>query len=276
MNNNNTKTKKTSLVERELVKEQVVTEKKQTVPDVIRNVQKLLEDGQIQDRQMLKNLGMDTHLQIADGMVGKRIDLEKHRQEFAGEVYHKDTIRSLAVNYRLRFLKTHFYKGVVDVEIPAKIREFSKKSGFDVTDAHLHQNFFILAPDNAFNKQGIEIPKKIINRDPMLFFKIDDNHYRLIHKWGNDFSILRAILGWKWKSQGNFFLFGFLIALVCATLLASAVLPLSFIGSLAFWGIVAVVGLIGGFVHYSSNVKNNDFLSQNLTPNCWNNDQVHF
>ena len=40
--------------------------------------------------------------------------------------------------------------------------------------------------------------------DPVLFYKIDDQHYRLIHKWGNDFTVLRRIKGYVYDNVDNY------------------------------------------------------------------------
>jgi hypothetical protein len=270
---------KTKVLE-ELHKGQEQTERSRFSAHVVESVQKLLAYESQKDVQMLNQLGMDNHIKAAQNMEGRKITLEKFREDYKGKVFHVDTLKTLCENYRLRMLKSRYYKGVVDVEVTAKIKEFFKESKEALTgkeEYYLQECFYVMAPDNAFNKNMIEIPKLVKQPvDPLLFFKIDNEHYRLVHKWGNDFSIFRAILGWKWKSELNHFLFGLVLATTLSVLFCSLIFPVSAIGGFWFYAAVALTGLITAAIHHQSNVKNDNFLEQNLTRNCWNTpDQYH-
>lgn len=264
----------------EVLKElQKVQEKseKDFAPHLIGDVQKLLEyDSQI-DRKILKDMGLDSKIQHAETLKGKQITLEDFRNKFKGQIFHIDTIKKLAMDYRLRLLKTCNYRGGVDIQVPAMIKEFQKEAGLELNSALLSERFFILAPPKAFNLKNIEIPKKPsalkrffdTMKDPILFYQIDEQHYRLVHKWGNDFSIFRALQGFRWKSEANFALFGFLLALVASTAATSLVFPSSFIGTGWFYVFTGALTVITGFIHYFSNVKNSEFIEKNLTPQNW-------
>ena len=86
-----------------------------------------------------------------------------------------------------------------------KIKEFAKSTNTNISEATLERKFFILAPkQNFMEDKKVEIV--VVDRDPIMFYKIDDNHWRFIHKWGNDFSILRLISGYKFKNFETYFL----------------------------------------------------------------------
>lgn len=276
--------RKGSLLLSELDKEhKKATETK--LPDAVTSVQKLLAYDQVEDRQMLRKMGIDKHLQAAEAVQGRKIDLEANNKAFHGDVFHIDTIKKLALNYRLRFLKTCYYVGGVDVLIPGKIKEFGAITGVDVkNEAILSDRFFILAPSTQFSTERIEIPKEpsalkkffvALARDPILFYKIDESHFRMIYKWGKDFSILRAIQGWRWKSRNNFLAYGFLVTAPFAAmaLLLAGVFGAPVIAQLITFA--AVLGM-GTIANWSSNVKNRKFIQENLTRNNWDSNRSYY
>lgn len=268
-----------SIVERELENSQKKVEENLTVPSVMNEVQKLLENDSIADRQMLKSLGMDTHLQVVEDMHDQKLQLEKLNEQFKGKIFSMETIKKLCEDYRLRYLKTRYYRGAVDSQIPAKIKELARECDVDLTnEAILSARFFILAPQEAFNLDEVMVkrgPSKLKQffdafKDPILFYQVDENHARMIHKWGGDFTMARAIRAWKWKSEDNFVAFGFLVSLLVSSVLFSAIWPVPSL--FKFWHI-AFIGagtLLGTIIHYYTNTKNSSFIKERLSENCWN------
>ncbi|MCM4168341.1 hypothetical protein KCTC52924_03908 [Arenibacter antarcticus] len=108
------------------------------------------------------------------------------------EIYHISHIKKIAINYRLRFLDSHYFKGVIPNEAISKIRSLEKAHGMEL------QGFKILAPSKLFKLEDRD--------DPILFAPIDNEYYYLIHKWGNDLHPLRKTLMWSFKSIGNLFI----------------------------------------------------------------------
>lgn len=98
-------------------------------------------------------------------------------------VFHISQIEALCKKYYLKFLPSHLYKGSIDPLLPAKISQFEIAYSADCNKS----NCFIAAPRSSFNLE--EKPK-----DPLLFYKINEEYYYLIHKWGNDLSITRRLL----------------------------------------------------------------------------------
>lgn len=84
--------------------------------------------------------------------------------------------------YYLKFLEASYYSGTIDKELPNKIVEF--EDTFNVICSKGRS--FILAPKSSFLLE--EKPK-----DPLFFYKINEENYYLIHKWGDDLNIFNRI-----------------------------------------------------------------------------------
>lgn len=98
-------------------------------------------------------------------------------------VFHKSQIKSLCNKYRLKFLPASMYAGTIDSQLPSKVDAFEINHGVTLDT----RNTFIIAPQESFKLQ--EHPK-----DPLLFYRINEDYFYLIHKWGNDLSIFRRIV----------------------------------------------------------------------------------
>jgi len=124
-------------------------------------------------------------------------------------VFHISQIEAICKKYRLRFLRTSIYRGVIDNDLPNRISTFEVAYNVRCTP----YNTRIVAPMESFELQ--ERPK-----DPLMFYEINDEYFYLIHKWGNDLSISRSILP-LFESV----LFGWLIVFI---LFFTLLYPLSF------------------------------------------------
>ena len=117
-------------------------------------------------------------------------------------IFHLSHIQKICIDYRLRFLDSHLFKGAVPEETVSKIKQMEKDH-----DARL-SGFKIAAPSKLFHLKNYD--------DPLLFVPIGNEYYYLVHKWGNDIS------GWrKWqvlpvKNFGNF-----LVLLIAVSVLFS-------------------------------------------------------
>ncbi|MFM7217755.1 MAG: hypothetical protein ACKO7B_16245 [Flavobacteriales bacterium] len=175
----------------ELIRER----KRQTT--VLDDVHALLEASANRDKDVLSRLG---------GNDGNVLELQPEDQE---RIFALSQIRSICVKYRLRFLDSKYFKSEYPYEAVTKINAFEKKYGVRT------ERFKIIAPDHLFDLQNI-------NKDPLLFAELADGRFYLIHKWGNDLSWHRKILGWPLQSFRNYF-----IVLMTACFLCSFLLPTS-------------------------------------------------
>jgi hypothetical protein len=98
-------------------------------------------------------------------------------------IFTTGTIRSLCVKYRLRFLDAGLFKGEIPPQALHGIRQLERKAGAPLT------SFKIMAPAARFRLCDSEV-------DPLLFVPVGADRYYLVHKWGNDLSPWRMVLGW--------------------------------------------------------------------------------
>lgn len=140
---------------------------------VLREYDKL---GEVQDDPMAR-IGIKI-VSKGEREAVKRTSRNRFNQE---KIYHISQIEKLANKYALRFLPSNLYVGSIDAELPSKISQFEIAYNIKMTP----DNCFILAPAESFQ---LKVPK-----DPLLFYEIDENHFYLIHKWGNDLNIFRML-----------------------------------------------------------------------------------
>ena len=167
------------------------------------------------------------------------------------EIYHVRHIKKIAIDYRLRFLDSHYFKGDIPQDAISKIKKLEKEHELEI------KGFKILAPSKLFKLKDRD--------DPILFAPIGNDYYYLIHKWGRDLHPLRKILMWPFKSLVN------LVALVVGisyliTLLVPNGLFSKESSSFQFWVIfffmfkcLASIVIFYGFA-----------LGKNFNPAIWN------
>lgn len=114
------------------------------------------------------------------------------------KIYHISQIKSVCIDYRLRFLDSKYFKGEIPQEAFGKISEIEKQHAIEV------KGFKIVAPSKLFKLKDKD--------DPLLFAPIGNDYFYLIHKWGNDLHPLRKILMWPFKNIINLALVVFAIS----------------------------------------------------------------
>jgi hypothetical protein len=118
------------------------------------------------------------------------------------QIFHIDQIKTICIDYRLRFLESNLFQNPLPEEAITKIDELQKLHKTELN------GFKIVAPSSAFNLKNYD--------DPLLFAPIGNGYYYLIHKWGNDVSFLRK---WKFKpikNIENFLIFSVLLSWIVA------------------------------------------------------------
>lgn len=186
-------------ITKELIESKVKTSTKTEQDSAVVAV-KLLEAGDsMEDLRIANALGRNHNIARAQTELGRKLEMEKLDGQYAGNVYSLKQIRDLAAKYNMRFLQSKHYCGNLDVMAIQKIKEFHKETGVNIEDANLKYMFFILAPEDCFDLETVKRMRH--DPDPAIFYKIDENHYRLIHQWGNDFNIFNRIAGWNWSSR---------------------------------------------------------------------------
>jgi hypothetical protein len=186
--------------------------------DPIQEVKLLMDSNEQEKTRILRSLSNNSQFNRVEKIVGKKIELEKLEDLYDGRVYTIDQIKELCMDYNLRFLSSEYFTGVFDVEVAGKIMEFSKKTNTSMDNYTLKNQYFIMAPDKMFTlKDEKYITKKQL--DPVIFYRIDREHYKLVHKWGNDFTIFRLLVGYRFRSWWHHQWFNTVMVLPIFTLL---------------------------------------------------------
>ncbi len=120
-------------------------------------------------------------------------------------IYHLDQIRTICIDYRLRFLDSKYFKGEIPVEAVSKTKRLENEHHIEV------KGFKVVAPSKLFRLEDKD--------DPLLFVPIGNNYFYLIHKWGNDLHPFRRVLAWPFKSIVNLALLILAITYLCTALL---------------------------------------------------------
>lgn len=120
------------------------------------------------------------------------------------KIFHLVQIRSVCVDYRLRFLDTNYFKDGIPEEAISKINALEKSHGTKLG------GFKIMAPSKAFQLLSYD--------DPLLFAPIGNDYYYLIHQWGKDITRTRKWMVAPFKNLLNFMLFSVVISLIITVL----------------------------------------------------------
>ena len=123
------------------------------------------------------------------------------------KIFHIDSIKKLCINYRLRFLDTHLFKGEYPKELYSIIPNLENDHKIQLKD------FKIMAPSKLFRLKTKE--------DPLLFVPIGNGYYYLVHKWGDDLKSYRKILVWPFKNINTLILTSIILSLL-STAIGSA------------------------------------------------------
>jgi hypothetical protein len=121
-------------------------------------------------------------------------------------IYHIEHIKTICIDYRLRFLDSKYFKGQLPYEAVSKIKQLEKEHNTEL------KGFKIIAPSKLFKLENAD--------DPLLFAPIGNGYYYLVHKWGNDLNPFRKLLMWPYKTFTNL-----IIATLLVSLFATALFP---------------------------------------------------
>lgn len=119
-------------------------------------------------------------------------------------IYDLSTIKSLCIDYRLRFLSSSLYKSEFPEQVIAEINliKDETKIKFD--------NFYMIAPAEFFNLKNYD--------DPLLFANLGNGYYYYITQWGNDLSKYRKIKYWPLRNLENLVLTLFVLSALLSSI----------------------------------------------------------
>ncbi len=146
---------------------------------LMREVQSALKQGKQADEYVLSRLRSAPK----PGKSNINVELlEKNR------IFSEDDIKSICVKYRLRFLDSKYFKmEELPYDAVVAVKNLEKHLGEEVN--HLK----IMGAAKFFKLEDI-------HKDPLLFARIDETNYYLIHKWGKDFAWYNKIIAYPFRS----------------------------------------------------------------------------
>lgn len=186
----------------------------------VSDVKLLLDKTSADEQALLRSFGIN-HVQAhVEELRGKTIQLETVAEEY-GSSYNNDQLQALCENYDLKFLPLNLYRGNVDSLLATKIIKFCREQNLDPRAVAHSNSFFILAPYESFKLKKGEVLRS--DPDPIVFYKVPGQWgvYTLIHKWGNDFGIVRAFNALQYKSKNGFTMWYFIKAFLPLMVLSS-------------------------------------------------------
>ena len=217
----------------------------------------LREQGE-QEERLIQQLGLQRSLtQINDPRQRQRFN-----KQFAGEVYCLDDIRQVCIDYRMRMLPSHRYHGPIDPEFGPKLRNFQRKH--ELTQDDLEHDFFIVAPAETFGLEQRQRPLV----DPLLLYRIDDQHYKMVHQWGGDLHPLRYLQSWRHRSLTTMTLYWTVLTFVM-TMTLFGLLAESLANAFT---IASVFTFLVGWGYYSTLRDNYDEQRHRFSNYNWNQD----
>lgn len=226
----------------------------------------LLLHEEEQEREILSEMGVDSCVRQYEDKKAGYLVRQSLKAKFNTEIFHINQIKGLCIDYDMRFLPSRLYKGWIDNELGAKVKRFL--SDKKISDYDLGASFYIMAPAKQFQLVEIEsVPK---DYDPLLFYKIDDQHFCLVHQWGNELSDWRYLSAFKKKSFLHsqvhmfFVLFFFIMCLLGFFAIAS-------LGAALLIGGIAAAGFTLLRYGYLTNDNTID-LDEKYNKNLWNKD----
>ena len=121
------------------------------------------------------------------------------------KIFHLEQIKTICIDYRLRFLDSDIFKNDIPEEAISKIRMLEKTHNTSL------DGFKIIAPSKAFHLLNYD--------DPLLFVPMGNDYYYLIYQWGSEMNPLRKLLVMPIKNLGNFTITTILLSVFVALLL---------------------------------------------------------
>ena len=145
------------------------------------------------------NARMDTTLldllSSSSGINSKTYDIKSLDPK---RIYDLNTIKSLCIDYRLRFLSSSLYKADFPEQVLAEINFIKDQTKIKFDD------FFMIAPAEVFSLKNYD--------DPLLFANLGNGYYYYITQWGNDLSNYRKLKYWPVRNFENLVLTLFVLS----------------------------------------------------------------
>lgn len=166
------------------IPEKILQFRNKRIPQAVllEQVQKIFEEESSKEEKILRNIQADFNDFESNDFDFDHLETEK--------IFHLADIERICIDYRLRFLNTHLFKGELPYEAISKIKILEKTHQTEL------KGFKIMAPAKLFKLKNAD--------DPLLFAPMGNDYYYLIHSWGRDLHPLRKLMMWPFRHLENF------------------------------------------------------------------------
>ena len=154
-------------------------------------------------------------LTSANARINRITDLDPTR------IFHVHDIERLCVKYRLRFLDGRWFKGALPPQVFYELRRLEERSRQPLA------GFKVLAPARRFKLCDCDA-------DPLLFIRIGEREYYLVHQWGGSLSRWRSVLNWPFRTVRHLIASVFLLAVLLSVLMPNELIVAD--PQAAWWG----------------------------------------
>jgi hypothetical protein len=144
---------------------------------LVDEAQRILRNDLFTDKKILQNLK-----QYANS--NELITEEDVNPEY---IFTLKEIKTMAINYRLKFLESKYYKPEIPYEAVLKIKELNATYKKEL------KQFKILSVAESFSGKAVE-------NNAALFAKTNHDNYYVIHTWGTDLERGRKIKYWPLRN----------------------------------------------------------------------------
>ncbi|MEO6304023.1 MAG: hypothetical protein ABIP51_12710 [Bacteroidia bacterium] len=171
--------------------------------DLIEEANRILARDLFSDEKILKNL---KHYNNSFDLIDED-DMDRE------QIFKISEIKKIALDYRLKFIDSQFFKPEIPYEAVLKIKHLNSVYHKDL------KGFKILAPIEAFKEEQI-------TRGSVLFAPTNYGNYCVIHKWGKPLKWHRKILSWPLKNFDHLFITVFVYTLIVTMCTPTALITL--------------------------------------------------
>ena len=144
-----------------------------------------------------ENSRINSKLENVDNIHSNDFDFDLLESD---RIFHISAIRTVCIDYRLRFLDSNFFKGKIPTEALNEIRHLENLHNTEL------DGFKIMAPSKLLKLENAD--------DPLLFAPIANDYYYLIYKWGKDLHPLRKWVCLPFKNINNTLIFALFTSLL--------------------------------------------------------------
>ena len=227
------------------IKKELIKVRSSSKNDFLDSVKKLLDKDVIKENNIEKNI-------IKSNSRNYFAEIKTRSNK---DIFNIESIKKIAIQHRLRFLPTKYFKNEIPKEAIFKIKEIEKENNLSV------KHFFILAPSQAFDLEDC-------NKDPLLFIPLKNKNYLLVHQWGGDIGWIKKIMALPLKTIESMFvsvgIVAFLIAAFTPTwlILNGAEIDMGYFGYHRIaWFLYAFIMLcsLSTFICFSQNVYPSEY-----------------